>query len=86
LTDVDGVYLDWCTSEQRAIASGGPQNLESSQFEPGSMRPKVEAAIAFARQTGKPAKIGRLEDAVAMLKNSAGTTIDASQVGLVMRH
>lgn len=86
LTDVDGVYLDWCTSEQRAIAIASPQSLEPSQFEPGSMGPKVEAAIAFACQTGKPATIGRLEDAAAMLGNFAGTTIDTSQIELVMRN
>ena len=49
------------------------------------MRHKVEAAIEFARRTGKRAAIGRLEDAAGLLTGAAGTSFDCSHVGLRMR-
>ncbi len=86
LTDVDAVYLWWRTPAHRAVAVAGSNALELGQFEPGSMRPKVEAAIGFARKTGKPATIGQLEDVAAMLGERAGTRIDPSCEGVIMRN
>jgi carbamate kinase len=85
LTDVDAVYLGWRTNSPCAIAVAGPDALDLAQFEPGSMRPKVEAATDFARKTGKAATIGRLEDAAAMLGLGIGTKIDPSCDGVIMR-
>jgi carbamate kinase len=48
------------------------------------MGPKLEAAIAFAAETGRPCSIGRLEDATRILAGAAGTTIDAVTTGLVL--
>lgn len=85
LTDVDSVYLGWRTARAQSVARAGPDDLDPTEFEPGSMRPKVEAAIEFVRQTGKRAAIGRLEGAAALLTGAAGTLFEASQVGLRMR-
>jgi carbamate kinase len=47
------------------------------QFAEGSMAPKVEAAVQFATQTGRPAAVGALADASAILAHTAGTWISA---------
>jgi carbamate kinase len=85
LTDVDGVYLDWGTPTARAIAWAAPTALRSDDFAPGSMGPKIEAAIGFVAETGRPASIGRLEDAILILRGAAGTTIDVNVKGLSFR-
>lgn len=85
LTDVDSVYLGWRTARAQSVASAGPDDLDPAEFEPGSMRPKIEAALEFVRRTGKRAAIGRLEDAAALLKGTAGTSFQSSQVGIRMR-
>lgn len=85
LTDVDSVYLDWGTDAARSIARAGTTALNPEDFASGSMRPKLEAAIGFAAETGRPASIGRLEDAEAVLARQAGTTIDVGTRGLTLR-
>jgi carbamate kinase len=39
------------------------------------MRPKVEAACRFVRDTGRDAAIGSLQDAAAIVAGDAGTRI-----------
>jgi carbamate kinase len=85
LTDVDGVYLEWDTPAAKLIARAGPTALRPDDFAPGSMRPKVEAAIGFVVETGRSASIGRLEDAAGILEGVAGTTIDVGFTGLSFR-
>lgn len=85
LTDVDGVYLDWGTPAAKLIARAGPTALRPDEFASGSMRPKVEAVTGFVAETGRPASIGRLEDAVRILKGVTGTTIDVGFTGLSFR-
>jgi carbamate kinase len=46
-------------------------------FPPGSMGPKIDAAIQFLEGGGKRVAIGPLEDAVPILKGETGTTIVA---------
>lgn len=75
LTDVDAVYAGWGTSSARALTEAAISDLSTADFAAGSMRPKVEAAIEFARSTGKPAAIGRLEDAAAIVAGARGTRI-----------
>lgn len=75
LTDVDAVYAGWGTSSARALTETAISDLSTADFAAGSMRPKVEAAIEFARSTGKPAAIGRLEDAAAIVAGARGTRI-----------
>jgi len=83
LTDVDAVYLYWGTAAARAIRRAGPDALDPLTFAPGSMRPKLQAAMRFAAQTGKPAAIGRLEDAAGVLAGTAGTRFTADS-GVVL--
>ena len=64
-TDVDGVYVDWGTPQQRRLDRVTPEELAGYQFAAGSMGPKVEAASRFAAKTGKRAAIGSLADITA---------------------
>jgi carbamate kinase len=75
LTDVDAVYLDWGTPQQRPVRRARPDELSADQFPPGSMGQKVEAACQFAGTPGRIAGIGRLEDARRILEGTAGTTV-----------
>ncbi len=75
LTDVDAVYQDFGKPNARKIASIGALALVKDQFAAGSMRPKLEAAKMFADATGHSAAIGRLEDALAVTKGTAGTMV-----------
>lgn len=74
LTDVDAVYQGWGTAVSRPIRKAAPAELDSGVFAAGSMRPKVEAACAFAN-TGGLAGIGRLEDARGILEGRQGTLV-----------
>ena len=76
LTDVDAVYLDWGTPKARALRRVTADDIAARDFPAGSMGPKVEAAIAFATATGKPAAIGSLEDPVAIVAGRRGTRIE----------
>lgn len=75
-TDVDGVYTDWGTPQQRRIDHAKPSDLERSQFADGSMGPKVRAACRFVRRTGQRAVIGSLEDIGDIVAGRAGTLIE----------
>jgi len=81
LNDTPGIYLDYGGPEQRVIACAGPDALAAHipGFSGGSMRAQAEAACAFARETGKQAAIGRIEDAAEILAGWRGTLI-SSQV------
>ena len=85
LTDVDAVYLDFGKPNARRIARAGVTALAPGQFASGSMGPKVEAASIFAAATGHPAAIGRLDDAVAILRGDAGTRIEAGGAEIEIR-
>ena len=76
-TDVDAVYLNWGQPGQRRLDKTTPQELAQHSFTPGSMAPKVEAAINFVKATGKRAVIGPLDRIVDMLAGQAGTQIEA---------
>ncbi len=85
LTDIDAVYLDFGKPGARRIARAGIGALRADQFATGSMRPKVEAATTFAAAVGRPAAIGRLEDAAAILRGDAGTMIDGAGSAIEIR-
>ena len=76
-TDVDGVYLDWGTPQQRRLGQVTPEELASHQFAAGSMGPKVEAAARFASKTGSRAAIGSLADIAGIVAGTAGTSVVA---------
>ena len=75
-TDVDAVYQDWGTPEERRITAASPDDLRQADFPVGSMGPKVEAACTFVNNTGRRATIGALEDIAAMSAGKAGTVIE----------
>jgi carbamate kinase len=78
VTDVDAVYADWGTPQQRAIRATTPADLAAAQFAAGSMGPKVRAACEFVQRTGGVAAIGSIDDAQALLAGTAGTSITAA--------
>ena len=80
LTDVEAVYADWGTSQQRAIRHVRPDQIDPANFPAGSMGPKVEAARTFASRPGRIAGIGRLEDAAAILEGAAGTLVSSTAI------
>lgn len=75
LTDIDGVYEHWGGQNERRLGRVAPEALEEMEFEAGSMAPKVEAAVEFARATGRCAAIGRLEDAALIAAGERGTHV-----------
>jgi carbamate kinase len=76
-TDVDGVYLNWGTPEQKRLSRVTPEELAGHGFPAGSMGPKVEAAARFAVKTGKRAAIGALDDIAGIVAGKAGTNVVA---------
>jgi carbamate kinase len=81
VTDVDAVYADWGTADQRAIRAATPAELASARFAAGSMGPKVRAASWFAERTGAFAVIGSIHDTQALLRGEAGTRVALDAVG-----
>jgi len=79
LTDVDAVYADWGTPEQRPLrrltAAEAARMDEANAFGEGSMAPKIRAAIDFVRRTGGRAIITSLALGQAAVRGDAGTTI-----------
>jgi carbamate kinase len=74
-TDVDGVYADWGTPEQRRLDQVTPGELRQRDFAAGSMGPKVDAAARFVEATGKRAAIGALADIEQIVEGQAGTNV-----------
>lgn len=77
LTDVDAVYADYGTPNQRALGRVSVEQVSVDDFPAGSMRPKVQAAAHFARRSGREAAIGALDDLAEVLEGRAGTHIVA---------
>jgi carbamate kinase len=74
-TDVDGVYTDWGTPQERRLERVTSHELRPSEFTAGSMGPKVEAAVRFVEATGKRSAIGSLEQIEAIVEGDAGTQV-----------
>ena len=78
LTAVDRVSINWGKPNQTALESMTCEEAEryckEGHFAPGSMLPKVQAAMSFAR-TGGEAIIASLENAAAALRGESGTKI-----------
>jgi len=79
VTDVEGVYLHFRTPQQKLLSiltvSEAERLYKEGHFPPGSMGPKVLAAIRFIKNGGKRAAIGHLYKALDTLEGRAGTTI-----------
>lgn len=78
LTDVKGVFAEFGTPRQQLIRHATPDELAPRDFPAGSMQPKVGAAIHFAEAAGRPAIIGRLEDAGQLIAGREGTRIECA--------
>ena len=74
-TDVDGVYADWGTPQERRLEQATPAELRGAQFAAGSMGPKVDAALRFVEATGKRSAIGSLEQIERIVEGDAGTQV-----------
>jgi carbamate kinase len=85
-TDVDAVYADWGTPQERAIRRATPTALAAKEFAERSMAPKVRAACSFVQQTGGTAAIGSLDDVAALLRHEAGTVVSLDGRGLEVVH
>lgn len=81
-TDVSATFVDWGKPNQKAISVASPEAISELGFASGSMGPKVQAAINFAKQTGKDAVIGSLSDIVDIVKGKAGTRITKKAEGI----
>jgi carbamate kinase len=80
-TDAEAVFVDFGTPQQKAMASANPYALSEFDFPAGSMGPKVDAAIAFAK-TGKVAVIGALENLSAIMAGESGTRVSMDADGV----
>jgi carbamate kinase len=76
-TDVEAVYADWGTPQQRAVGRVSTAELRAGDFPAGSMGPKVEAACRFVETTGKRAAIGSLNQIHQIVSGEAGTQVVA---------
>jgi carbamate kinase len=76
-TDVSGVYLSYASSRERLLErltlSEADRWLAAGEFPPGSMEPKVEAAVQFVRQGGQRAVISHIEEIERAVEGKAGT-------------
>ncbi|TAJ07996.1 MAG: carbamate kinase [Nitrospirae bacterium] len=77
LTAVEQVMLDFGTPKERPLAALTVQEarayLAEGHFAPGSMGPKIEAAVQFLEQGGREVIITSPENALAAFDGSAGT-------------
>ena len=80
VTGVAGAYTDFDTASAHLISRTCPGQLaawlEAGHFAPGTMRPKVTAAIEFVRATGGRAVICQAGDLAAALAGEAGTVVE----------
>ena len=83
LTDVDKVYVDFGTRQQRAIRAAHPDALEQLEFAAGSMGPKISGACQFVRETGRQSAIGKLSDLTGIMSGERGTLISNHIKGIV---
>jgi carbamate kinase len=74
-TDVEGVFADWGTPQQRLLELVTVDELREMPFATGSMGPKVAAAVRFVERTGRRAVIGALEHIEAIVEGRAGTQV-----------
>ncbi len=82
MTDVDAVYADWGTPQQRPLrrltAEEAAAMDRAGAFGEGSMAPKIRASIDFVRRTGGRAIITELSRGREAVRGDAGTTITAT--------
>ena len=78
-TAVEQVMLNYGTTQEKALARVSLQEIEGyfqeGHFAPGSMGPKIEAAISFLKNGGKKVIITNPENIGAALAHGRGTQI-----------
>lgn len=81
LTGVEQVLLDFGTPDERPVeqmdTAEAQRHVADGQFPPGSMGPKVQAAIDFVQVPGRSAIITSLENGAEALAGRGGTRITA---------
>jgi len=79
LTSVDKVAINFHQPNQQLLdkmtVSEAKKHLADGQFPPGSMGPKIKAAIQFLENDGKLVTISDVKDAQNAIKGTAGTRI-----------
>jgi carbamate kinase len=80
LTAVDRVMINYNQPDQKSLeeisVAQAREYINEGHFAPGSMLPKVEAAISFVENnSSKTSVIAALEKAKAALRNESGTKI-----------
>ncbi len=79
LTAVENIYVNFNKPNQRKLEQVSVKDLETyideNQFAPGSMLPKVQAAIDFVKATGNEAVVTALDNIDGFIRNGAGTII-----------
>lgn len=81
LTDGGGIWENFGKPEAREMSEASPEYLKGTKAGakfPGSMGPKIQAAIDFVEGSDKPgvwAAIGDLKDAAAIIKGEEGTVV-----------
>jgi carbamate kinase len=82
LTDVDAVYADWGTPQQRALRALTVDDAvrmdREGAFGEGSMAPKIRAAVDFVHRTRGRTIITALDRGREAVRGEAGTTITAN--------
>jgi carbamate kinase len=78
-TDVQGVALNYGKKTQKFLRSLSSRQatrfLAQGHFPPGSMGPKIEAAVQFVQKTGKRTVIASIENIESAVKGASGTEI-----------
>lgn len=79
LTNVEKVAINFGKQSQKLIdemtAAKAEEHLSQGQFPPGSMGPKIEAAIDFLRNGGSKVVISSIDKAADAVFGNAGTVI-----------
>jgi carbamate kinase len=79
LTGVDEVMLNFGKPDQHALrkvsAADAERHLAEGQFPPGSMGPKIQAAVDFVRAGGSPVLITSTEAFQAAVEGRSGTLV-----------
>jgi len=79
LTDIDGAYINFGKPDQRRLERVSVKEMkryyEEGHFPPGSMGPKVLAAIRFIEEGGEEAIIAELSQLSEALEGKAGTHV-----------
>jgi carbamate kinase len=83
VTDVDHVALDFGRTGERIVqtmtADEADGHLRDGQFAPGSMGPKITAAVRFLRAGGRVAVVTSAPHVLAALRGGHGTRIVSSR-------